>query len=98
MRGGAIAAAPAMADPPAATGSADPQDDRIITGALGFGYLGSFPSYDPWISWARHVVGARVVVSVNRAIDTPHDWSATLGLEVDPISAVHALYDLVTGR
>jgi hypothetical protein len=73
-------------------------NDRIITGALGFGYVGSFPSYDPWISWARHVVGARVVVSVNRAIDAPHDWSATLGVEVDPIGAVHALYDLVTGR
>jgi hypothetical protein len=39
-----------------------------------------------------------VVVSVNRALDAPHDWSATLGLEADPIGAVHALYDLVTGR
>jgi hypothetical protein len=73
-------------------------NDRIVTGALGFGYVGSFPSYDPWISWARHVVGARVVVSVDRALDAPHDWSATLGLEIDPIGAVHALYDLVTGR
>ena len=71
-------------------------NDRIVTGAVGFGYVGSFPRYDPWIGWARHVVGARVVVSVNRAIDEPHDWSATLGLEVEPIGAAHALFDLVT--
>src|SRR5262249_4746299 len=46
---------------------------RVVTGALGFGYVGSWPRYDPWIRWARHVVGARLVVSVNRAIDEPHD-------------------------
>jgi hypothetical protein len=71
---------------------------HIVTGALGFGYVGSWPRFDPWIRWARHVVGARVVVSVNRAIDVPHDWSATVGLEVEPIGAAHALLDLVTGR
>lgn len=71
---------------------------RIVTGALGFGYVGSFPRSAPWIRWARHVVGARVVVSVNRTIDEPRDWSATAGLEVEPIGAVHALFDLVTGR
>jgi hypothetical protein len=38
-----------------------------------------------------------VVVSVNRAIDEPHDWSATVGLEVEPIGVAHAIYDLVTG-
>ena len=71
---------------------------HVVTGALGFGYVGSFPRYDPWIRWARHVVGARLVVSVNRAIDQPHDWSATVGLEVEPIGALHALFDFVTGR
>ena len=67
---------------------------RIVTGAIGFGYIGSFPRDDPWIPWMRHVVGARVVVSVNRAIDEPHDWSVTLGLEIEPIGAAHALLDL----
>ncbi|NVB79590.1 MAG: carboxypeptidase regulatory-like domain-containing protein [Kofleriaceae bacterium] len=71
---------------------------HVVTGALGFGYVGSFPRHDPWVRWARHVVGARLVVSVNRSIDQPHDWSATAGLEVEPIGAVHALLDLVTGR
>lgn len=73
-------------------------NDRIVTGALGVGYVGSFPRFDPWIRWARHVVGARVVVSMNRSLDDPHDWSATVGFEVEPIGALHALHDLVTGR
>lgn len=34
----------------------------------------------------------------NRALDEPHDWSATIGLEVEPIGAIHALLDLVRGR
>jgi hypothetical protein len=70
-------------------------NDRVITGALGFGYVGSYPRNDPWISWMRHVVGARVVLSVNRTIDEPRDWSATIGLEVEPTAVVHELLDLV---
>lgn len=73
-------------------------NDRIITAALGFGYVGSFPRNDPWIDWARHVVGGRVVVSFDRAIDDPRQWSATLGLELEPIGVVHALLDLATGH
>jgi hypothetical protein len=71
---------------------------RVVTAALGVGFVGAQPSSDPWIRWARHVVGARVVLSVNRAIDEPHDWSATVGLEVEPIGAIRAVVDAVTGR
>jgi hypothetical protein len=71
---------------------------HVVTGALGLGYLGSWPRHDPWIRWARHVVGARLVASVNRSLDDPHDWSATVGLEVEPIGAVHAVIDVVRGR
>ncbi|HEY5920988.1 MAG TPA: hypothetical protein VIV11_04925 [Kofleriaceae bacterium] len=67
---------------------------HVVTGALGFGYVGSFPRYDPWIRWARHVVGARVVASMNRSMDDPRDWSATVGLEVEPIGVVRAVLDL----
>ena len=69
---------------------------RVITAAVGFGYVGSYPNGDPWVSWARHVVGARVMLSVNRAATDPRDWSATLGLEVAPSGALHALFDVVT--
>jgi len=61
---------------------------HVVTGALGFGYVGSWPRNDPWISWARHMVGVRVVASMNRSLDDPHDWSATFGLELEPIGAL----------
>jgi hypothetical protein len=67
---------------------------HVVTGALGVGYVGSWPDPDPWIRWAGHVVGARIVASVNHSLDDPRDWSATIGLEVEPIGAVHAVLDL----
>lgn len=70
---------------------------HVVTGALGVGYVGSWPRSDPWIGWAGHVVGGRVVVSMNRSLDDPRDWSATLGLELEPTGAVHAAIDLVAG-
>jgi hypothetical protein len=71
---------------------------RVITGALGVGYVGAFPRFDPWIRWARHVVGARAVLTFDRSLDDPRDWSATIGLEIEPIGALHGLYDTVVGR
>jgi hypothetical protein len=71
---------------------------RVITAAFGVGYVGTFPRFDPWVRWARHVVGARTILSFDRSRDDPHDWSATIGLEIEPIGALHGLYDIVTGR
>jgi hypothetical protein len=69
---------------------------HVITGALGFGYIGAWPRPDPWLRWARHVVGARLVVSLNHSTDDAHDWSALVGLEIEPIGAIHAVLDLAT--
>jgi hypothetical protein len=65
----------------------------VVTGAIGFGYSGSWARSDPWISWARHAAGVRVVASMTRSST---EWSTTVGLELDPIGALHALVDLVT--
>lgn len=70
---------------------------HVVTGALGFGYVGS-EQRRPWIPWLGHDVGARVVASVNRSLDDPRDWSATIGFEVEPIGAVRAVVDLATER
>jgi hypothetical protein len=69
---------------------------QVITGAIGFGYVGSMPRTDPWISWARHEIGVRVVASMTRSVDDPRDWSATVGLELDPIGALAYIYKSVT--
>jgi hypothetical protein len=36
-----------------------------------------------------------VIASMSRSLDDPRDWSATLGLEIEPIGAVRAVLDLV---
>jgi hypothetical protein len=71
---------------------------RVFTAALGFGYVGSFRRSDPWIRWARHLVGARIIASVNRSLDDPREWSATFGIEVEPLGVLHAVLDLATDR
>src|SRR5262249_42024127 len=56
-------------------------NEHVLTTALAFGYTGWWWSdTDPWISWARHVGGVRVVASMDRSLDDPRAWSATLGL------------------
>jgi len=60
-------------------------------------YVGSWTHTDPWISWARHVVGVRVVASVNRSLDDARDWSVTVGVEFDPIGAAGYLVHRVLG-
>jgi hypothetical protein len=69
---------------------------HVVSTALGFGYVGSWPRHDPWIPWARHVVGARLVAAMNRSLDDPREWSATVGVEIEPIGVVHAVLDLAT--
>jgi hypothetical protein len=71
-------------------------NDRLITTAFGFGYVGSFSRTDPWIPWMRHMVGTRVLVSMNHARDEPGNWSALIGVEVEPLGAVRALVEHVT--
>jgi hypothetical protein len=72
---------------------------RIATGALAVGFVGSWPrNNNSWIGWAGHVVGARLVTSVNRSRDDPREWSATIGLEIEPVGAVRAVLDLAKNR
>jgi hypothetical protein len=71
---------------------------HVFTTAFGFGYVGSFRRSDPWVRWAGHLIGARMVTSVNQSLDDPREWSMTLGLEIEPLGAVHAAFDIATGH
>jgi hypothetical protein len=42
------------------------------------------------------MVGTRVLVSMNHALDEPGNWSALIGIEVEPLGAVRALVEHVT--
>jgi hypothetical protein len=68
---------------------------HVVTTAIGFGYVGSWSRSDPRGGFATHIVGVRVVALVNRSLDDSRDWSATLGVEVDPIGAVQYAVHLV---
>jgi hypothetical protein len=35
---------------------------------------------------------------VNRSLDDPREWSATFGIEVEPLGVLHAVLDLATDR
>jgi hypothetical protein len=37
---------------------------------------------------ARYMTGVRIVATATRAIDDPRDWSATIGLEFEPVGAL----------
>jgi hypothetical protein len=56
---------------------------EVITGALGFGYTAS----DPWLGY-HHATGLRMITSINRSREDARDWSATVGVELDPIGAI----------
>lgn len=72
-------------------------NSHVFTTALGFGYVGSYRHDDPWIPWLGHVVGGRIVASMNHSLDDPREWSVTFGLEVEPLGLAHAVLDLVKG-
>jgi hypothetical protein len=56
--------------------------EHVVTTALGFGYVGT------WSWTGHHLVGARVVASMNRSLDDATGLSATLGVELEPIGAL----------
>jgi hypothetical protein len=69
-----------------------------VTGELGLGYVGSFARLHPWVTWARHEVGGRLVMTMNRSTDDARDWSMTIGLEVEPLGLLQAAYDKLKAR
>jgi hypothetical protein len=65
-------------------------NDQVVTGALSWGYR------CPWNlrgggGTTLYMIGVRVVASYTRAIDDPHDWTATIGLETEPVGALRYL-------
>ncbi|MFT3696100.1 MAG: hypothetical protein QM831_23380 [Kofleriaceae bacterium] len=58
---------------------------HLVTAGLGVGFVARYPD------WAHHVFGARVMATFDRSDDDPREWSATIGLEVDPIGVLQYL-------
>ena len=66
-------------------------NDRVVTGALAWGYLAPWTLFGPTSGNSRYMIGVRLVATATRALDDPRDWSIAGGLEVEPIGALRYL-------
>ena len=61
------------------------------TAALAWGYRVPWRLWGPYNRSTRYMIGARFVFDVTRSLRDPHDWSTTLGIEVEPVGALRYL-------
>lgn len=62
-----------------------------LTAALAWGYRCPWKLWGPYSTRTRYEIGPRVTLMATRAYDDPKDWTATLGLEVEPVGALRYL-------
>lgn len=61
------------------------------TAAIARGYRAPWTLWGPYDRTSRYEIGVRVVVAATRAYADPSDWSATLGIEFEPVGALRYL-------
>lgn len=61
------------------------------TFAVAYGYRCPWKLWGPYYRSTRYTIGARVIGVVQRAYRDSRDWSATLGIEVEPVGAIRYL-------
>lgn len=64
---------------------------HVMTAAIAWGYLAPWNLFGPWRGSTRYMIGVRLVASATRSVDDPRDWSATAGIEVEPVGALRYL-------
>ncbi|HUQ02645.1 MAG TPA: hypothetical protein VM261_09135 [Kofleriaceae bacterium] len=64
---------------------------EIMTAAVSYGYRAPWKLWGPWRGKTRYMIGVRVVGSWTRAVENPELWSATVGLETEPVGALRYL-------
>ncbi|HVV88586.1 MAG TPA: hypothetical protein VHE35_36330 [Kofleriaceae bacterium] len=63
----------------------------LVTGAIAWGYRAPWDLFHPPSGRSRYTIGVRVVATATRAVDDPGRWSATIGLETEPLGALRYL-------
>lgn len=63
----------------------------LVTGAIAWGYRAPWDLFRPATGRSRYTIGVRVVATATRALDDPRRWSATVGLETEPLGALRYL-------
>lgn len=59
-----------------------------VTASLVFGYRCPWKLWGPYDHASRYMIGARLVATATRAVDDPQDWSASFGIEFEPVGAL----------
>lgn len=59
-----------------------------VTASLVFGYRCPWRLWGPYSRATRYMIGARLVATATRAVADPHDWSASFGIEFEPVGAL----------
>jgi hypothetical protein len=73
-------------------------NEHVVTGAIAYGYLAPWNLRGTWDGASRYLIGVRVVGSVTRSVDDPREWTATAGLELEPVGAVRYVRAWVRGE
>lgn len=66
----------------------------VRTGQLGFAYRAPWDLYGQRPRASRYIIGVGLVATVTQSRSDPHDWSALVGLEVEPLGAIRYLLGL----
>lgn len=62
-----------------------------LTAAIGWGYRCPWKLWGPYNRATRYEIGPRITLAATRAYFDSKDWSATIGLEVEPVGALRYL-------
>lgn len=62
-----------------------------MTAAIAWGYRCPWKLWGPYSTATRYEIGPRITLMATRAYADPNDWTATLGLEVEPVGALRYL-------
>jgi hypothetical protein len=62
-----------------------------MTAALAWGYRCPWRLWGPYTHATRYEIGPRLTATFTRSYLDPHTWSATVGLEVEPVGALRYL-------
>ena len=63
----------------------------LATAAIAYGYQAPWDLMRPRHGATRYMIGVRVVPTATQAVDDPRIWSATLGVETEPVGALRYL-------
>jgi hypothetical protein len=59
-----------------------------VTASLVYGYRCPWKLWGPYNQTSRYMIGARLVATATRSVADPHDWSASFGIEFEPVGAL----------